>query len=142
MTEIVPTWFPASVRHLWEVEFIRYLAAGGINTITTYIVYLLILPLMHHQIAYGLTYVAGITTGYALNARLVFRQPLRWRKAVQFAIVFVIQYVLAAIFLEVFIALAMSRELAGLVSIAPTVPITFLISQWILKPKAAVADAK
>lgn len=130
----------AFIRRVWETEFVRYLAAGGVNTAITYIAYLLILPFMHHQIAYALTYVAGVFSGYALNARLVFRQPLQWRKALQFPIVFIVQYVLAALFLELFVGLGMSRELAGLVSIAPTVPITFLLSRWVLKPRSAPAE--
>lgn len=123
------------IARVWGIEFVRYLAAGGINTAITYVGYLLLLPVMHHQVAYALTYVLGVFTSYALNARLVFRQPLRWRGALQFPLVFVVQYVLAALFLELFIALGMSAGLAGLVSIAPTVPITFVLSRWIIKPK-------
>lgn len=127
------------VKRLWDQEFVRYLAMGGVNTAITYVAYLLILPFMNYQVAYGLTYVMGVFTSYALNARFVFRQPLDWRKALQFPIVFIVQYVLAALFLELFVRLGMSAELAGLVSIAPTVPITFLISRFLLKPKEKAA---
>lgn len=123
------------IARVWAIEFVRYLAAGGINTIATYIAYLWLLPLMHHQAAYALTYVLGIFTSYALNARLVFHQPLRWRGALQFPLVFIVQYGLAALFLELFVAFGMSAGLAGLVNIAPTVPITFLLSRWIIKPR-------
>ncbi len=122
------------IRQLWQVEFVRYVLAGGINTAITYAAYLLILPFIHRQVAYLLTYILGIVLSYALNTRLVFRQPLRWRSAVQFPAVSLLQYIVSALFLELFVALGMSAGLAGLVSILPTIPITFVISRWIIKP--------
>lgn len=121
------------IHEVWEVEFVRYVLSGGINTALTYAAYLLILPFIHYQLAYLLTYLLGIVLGYAFNTLLVFRQPLRWRSAVQFPMVSLVQYVISALFLELFIALGMSAGLAGLVSIIPTIPITFVISRWIIK---------
>jgi len=124
-------------RRIWHAEIARYLIAGAINTSLTYAAYLLLLPWIPYQAAYGLTYALGLVIGYALNAQLVFGQPLRWRSALQFPAVSLVQYGLAALSLEVLIALGMSTGLAGLLSIVPTLPVTFVISRWIIKPKSA-----
>lgn len=117
-------------------EFVRYVLAGGVSTVVTYGAYLLLLPLMNYQVAYGLTYVAGIFLGYWLNAHFVFRQPLQWRKAIQFPIVYVVQYGLTVFFLFLMVeVLQLSEQIAPAFAITPTVPFTFLLTRYLLKPK-------
>ena len=68
--------------------FIKYTGAGVVNTCVNYAVYMLALGLHAHYLAAGaLGHIAGVTSGYLLNTRYVFRQKKRWQSAARFAVV-------------------------------------------------------
>jgi len=119
-------------------EFIRYIIAGGVNTVLGYIAYLLLLPLIAYTTAYTVTYIGGIVLAYYLNSHFVFRQPLHWKKAFQFPLVYIVQY-LAGIFLLFVLVerLHISDVIAPALVIICTVPLTFILSRLIIKGGAA-----
>jgi putative flippase GtrA len=120
----------------WEREFIRYLAVGAFNTGLGQLGYWLLLPFMAYEWAFTITYVLGIVLSYVLNALIVFRQPLSWRKLVQFPIVYAVQWAAGLVFLAIAIRLlGISETIAPLLWIALSVPLTFAISRLILRPK-------
>ena len=49
---------PWSMRFI-EREPVRFVLAGGLNSVTTYAAYLLLLPLIGYAIAYSVTYAAA-----------------------------------------------------------------------------------
>ena len=114
-------------------EFIRFILAGGANTVATYALYLLLLAVFPYPTAYTVSYAVGIALAYYLNSLFVFRQPLQWKKTFTFPLVYVIQYCvgIALLFLlvEVF---HVSAAIAPLLVIACTVPLTFVLSRRVL----------
>jgi putative flippase GtrA len=117
-------------------EFVRYVAVGIGNTLLTYILFIIGVRLMPYQWAYTLVYILGIVTSYVLQSLLVFRQPLNWRKAIQYPAVYVIQYFLGLLFLAILVELLhIPPEIASLVNLMLTIPITFLLSKKIINPK-------
>jgi putative flippase GtrA len=117
-----------------EREPVRYVFAGGLNTAATYAVYLLLLPLIGYAIAYSASYVAGIFFAYFLSARFVFRRPLKWRHAVQYPLVYVLQYGLGITLTVALVEGAhVYAEFAPMLVIALSFPLTFLLSRWIIK---------
>src|SRR5262245_8344915 len=78
----------------FEYESIRFIIAGGVNTLVTYLAYLLLLPFLGYALAYTVTYIAGIFLAYYLSARFVFCRPLQWRHAIQYPLVYLLQYAL------------------------------------------------
>ncbi len=124
-------------------EFVRYVIAGGVNTVVTYLAYLLLLPVMAYAAAYTITYLAGIALAYYLNARFVFRQPLRLKAAVQFPLVYVVQYVAGILLLSFFVeTLRLSAAIAPAFVIAVTVPVTFILSRVIIKGRTEKKTAE
>jgi putative flippase GtrA len=118
-------------------EFVRYVIVGGANTVITYLAYLALLPVMSYPLAYSLTYAAGIVIAYVLNARFVFRQPLRWRSALSFPLVYVMQYLAGIALLAVLVeTLHVGADIAPALVIAITVPLTFVLSRLIIKGRA------
>jgi putative flippase GtrA len=118
----------------FEREPVRYLLAGGLNTVTTYAAYLVLLPLTGYAIAYSMTYVAGIFFGYYLSARLVFRRPLQWRHAIQYPLVYVLQYGLGITLTTALIeGLHFHAEYVPALVIVITLPFTFWLARWIIK---------
>ncbi len=119
-------------------EFSRFLLVGGVNTIWSYLLYAALQVVLPYQIAYTVAYVASVVVAYYLNARFVFRSPLSWGKALRFPTVYVAQYIMgvAALYLLVEL-LAVHQLFAPFLVVAATVPVTFLLSRFILKRPAA-----
>jgi putative flippase GtrA len=117
-------------------EFIRYVAVGIANTLLTYGLFVIAVRLMPYQWAYTVVYVLGIATSYIMQSLLVFRQPLNWRKAIQYPAVYVIQYFLGLLFLTLLVEfLHIAPEISALLNLMLTIPLTFLLSKKIIKPK-------
>ena len=117
-----------------KAEVLRFLVAGAVNTGVGYLVYLALLLVVPYAVAYSLSYAFGIVLSYALNTWFVFRQPWDWRKLAAFPLVYALQYLvgLATLTLLVEAGLA-SRELAPLVVIAITVPLTYFASRFVIR---------
>lgn len=112
------------------MQFLRFLVTGGINTALTYGLYLLLLPLLGYLPAYSVAYVVGILLSYWLNSVFVFRQPMNWRSLARFPLVYVVQYLLTAALLWLFVdRLGVDQRIALLAAIAVTVPVTFLAAR-------------
>ncbi len=123
-------------------EFFRFLIVGGTNTVITYGLYLLLLLIMPYSAAYSIEYLAGITISYYLNSRFVFHQPLQWKKAFQFPLVYVVQYIAGIVILSLSVEiLHISTEIAPLLVLALTVPMTFVLSRLIIKGRHPVTPA-
>ena len=115
-------------------EVLRFLVAGGANTLVAYAVYLVLLHFMRYELAYAVGYVVGIATAYVLNTAFVFRQPMRAQSATRFPLVYVAQFAISLVILRAAVESAgIPRWLALAVSIAVTLPITFFLSRWIIR---------
>ncbi|MDZ4762917.1 MAG: GtrA family protein [Chloroflexota bacterium] len=125
------------VRTLWAREIVRYLVGGGVNTVFTHLVYLLLLLMATWQVANTISYIIGIFTAYFINARYVFRQPLNWRKAVQFPLMYLFQYAITMALSSLLIdGLHIHVAIAPIIVTFITIPITFLATRLLLKPKS------
>jgi putative flippase GtrA len=114
-------------------QFLRFIAAGVVNAIVTYPLYLGLLVVVGYQAAYAIAYVVGIVLSYVVNARFVFHAPLRLADFLRFPLVYVVQYVLGAAGLWLLVDLfGIRKEWALAVVIAFTVPIVFALSRWVL----------
>lgn len=112
---------------------VRYLIAGGINTLATYLLYLAVLAVAPYPLAYSLSYGAGIILSFILNSRFVFRVPLHWRRLLQYPVVYVVQYALGYAVLYAAIDLAGMKPWLGPVAVvAVTVPVSFVLTRWVL----------
>jgi putative flippase GtrA len=123
-------------------EFLRYLIVGGTNTAITYGLYLLLLLVMPYSAAYTVEYLLGIAISYYLNSRFVFHQPLHWKKAFQFPLVYIVQYMSGIALLSLSVeVLHINAEIAPLLVIAFTIPLTFVLSRLIIKGRQPVSPA-
>lgn len=118
-------------------EYVVFLACGAANTLITYGFYALFLSFLSYKISYSLAYVGGIVISYYLNSRLVFKEPLSLSKLLQYPLVYVVQYLLGIIVLYISIDLFhISKWLAPLLVIAISLPVTYLVSKFIIKGPA------
>ncbi len=114
-------------------EFLRYLVMGGTNTIVAYAIYLLLLQWMRYEIAYSIGYAVGIVMAYALSAVFVFRQPMRKRSAMRFPLVYLAQFLISLGLLRLAVeVIHIPQWLALGFAVVLTIPVTFLLSRWVL----------
>jgi putative flippase GtrA len=89
---------------------------------------------MSYKLAYTLTYLIGIYFSYYLNCRLVFREAAQWSSAIKYPLVYAVQYILGFMLLYGLVDFwNLSESIAPLIVIAATVPVTFMLSRWVIK---------
>ena len=118
-------------------EALRFLLAGALNTGVTYLIYLLALQVLPYRAAYTLAYALGIVLGYALTTWFVFRAPWSWKRMLAYPMVYLLQYGLGVLFLTVLVERQwVGKELAPLIVVVVTLPVTFIASRLLIKGKS------
>lgn len=114
------------------------MVVGGINTVISYGLYLLLLELISYWLAYTFSYAVGIVISYTLNTRFVFHARWNWRRLAAYPLVYAVQYVLGLLILSILIeGMGISEKIAPLVVIVISIPLTFLASRRIIRGRNA-----
>lgn len=115
-------------------DLIKFVIGGSINTAFTYCLYLGLQVILDYQIAYAIAFAIGIVFSYWFNAAIVFKTPVTWKGFFSFPLVYLLQYLMSAGLLSVFVEqFNLPKNIAPLVVIAVTVPITFVLTRWLLR---------
>lgn len=118
---------------IFDKRFIGFIAFGGLNTVVTYAVYLLLTGVMHYQWAYLIAYVAGIALAYMFNLRLVFRARSSIGKVILYPVIYPVQYAFGAGLMDLLVrVLDFSRIWAPLLVVALLMPVSFLTNKALL----------
>ncbi|MCD1259516.1 GtrA family protein [Paenibacillus athensensis] len=115
-------------------EFAKFVAVGLLNTLLTYLIYLLLDHWVNYTMAYAVGYSAGIVFSYFMNTFFVFKSKPSIKKGMQFPLVYGVQFILSEVILYICInRLGLNAKLAPLLVIILTIPVTFLLSKLIIK---------
>jgi len=114
-------------------QFFRFLAGGVANTTLTYALFVTLGLLMPPLAAYTISYVAGIGLSYLINTLFVFRTRASLRSALQFPGVYLVQYCLGLAILALLTRLGIDSRLAMVVVIAVNIPVTFVLTRYVLQ---------
>lgn len=117
-------------------EIFKFVLVGGINTLNYYLVYLLLLKVI--EVPYLLSHITGFLfsfiISYYLNCYFVYRVKPTWRKFVSFPLTQVVNMGMQTFLLWLFVDIYhWSAVYAPLVGLVVTIPITFILSKYILK---------
>lgn len=116
------------------MEFVRFTVCGVVNTGVTFIIYVCLLWFVPYAAAYSISYVVGIFISYWLNAKFVFEEPLSIVRALQYPLVYLVQYLLGLGLLFLLIEVTeVSEIVAPLLVVVLTLPITFLLSRYLIR---------
>jgi putative flippase GtrA len=114
-------------------EGIRFLLFGALNTVATYLVYCLLVFVLHPQIAYAIVFALGIALAYVGNSRFVFRRALDWKIASVYPFVYLAQYALTALLIYLFgFWLDLGPRLALALALVITTPVSFILNRMML----------
>ena len=119
-----------------HAEILKFIIVGGINTLNYYVVYLLLLKLLHieYMISHITGFLVAVVISYYLNCYFVYRVKPTWRKFISFPITQIVNVSLQTVLLYVFVSwLNLPAEIAPFAVLIITIPITFILSKWILK---------
>lgn len=119
-----------------HAEILKFIIVGGINTLNYYVVYLLLLKLLHieYMISHITGFIVAFVISYYLNCYFVYRVKPTWRKFISFPITQLVNVSLQTVLLYVFVSwLNLPAEIAPFAGLVITIPITFVLSKWILK---------
>lgn len=119
-----------------HAEILKFIIVGGINTLNYYVVYLLLLKLLHieYMISHITGFIVAFVISYYLNCYFVYRVKPTWRKFISFPITQIVNVSLQKVLLYVFVSwLNLPAEIAPFAGLIITIPITFVLSKWILK---------
>ncbi|MCL7608354.1 flippase GtxA [Staphylococcus aureus] len=119
-----------------HAEILKFIIVGGINTLNYYVVYLLLLKLLHieYMISHITGFLVAFVISYYLNCYFVYRVKPTWRKFISFPITQIVNVSLQTVLLYVFVSwLNLPAEIAPFAGSIITIPITFILSKWILK---------
>lgn len=119
-----------------HAEILKFIIVGGINTSNYYVVYLLLLKLLHieYMISHITGFLVAFVISYYLNCYFVYRVKPTWRKFISFPITQIVNVSLQTVLLYVFVSwLNLPAEIAPFAGLVITIPITFVLSKWILK---------
>lgn len=125
-----------------HAEILKFIIVGGINTLNYYVVYLLLLKLLHieYMISHITGFIVAFVISYYLNCYFVYRVKPTWRKFISFPITQIVNVSLQTVLLYVFVSwLNLPAEIAPFAGLIITIPITFILSKWILKIVIKVA---
>lgn len=115
-------------------EFGRYVFFGGLNTVLTYVIYLVCLRFITYRMAYTVTFACGICISYFFNAQFVFKKELRITKALQFFIVYLVQYFVGLGLLYMLVEMIhLSKLVAPLLLVFLIVPTNYGLNRRVLK---------
>lgn len=118
---------------LFEIRLFRFAVSGGMNTIATFLLYLILVGFTDYHIAFTISFVVGIAIAYTLNSRYVFDVGFSWRSLSRYPAVYLIQYGLGLLLLSVEVGcLGFDKRLAPLINVVVLLPLTFLLNKWFL----------
>lgn len=112
-------------RRLWSIQFVRFLAVGGINTLFGYGVFALFIWLgLQKEWAALLGQVFGALFNFRTTGTIVFNSK-DWRLVFRFFAVYVATYFLNIALLNLFAYYGVGSYVAGAIIILPVAVLTF-----------------
>jgi len=117
-------------------EIIKFIIVGGMNTLNYYIVYLILLKLidLNYLVSHVSGFMVSFIISYYLNCHFVYKVKPTWRKFIQFPLTQVVNMGMQTLLLYIFVQwLHISSVIAPFAGLIITIPITFVLSKYILK---------
>ena len=116
----------------------RFVGAGTVNTILTFLLYEGLILVVSYPVAYTLSYLVGLALTATIGAKVVFQVPLTLKAASSFAAVYGASYLVGLGLLHLLVSCAsIAAWLAPVFVLIVTVPLAFCGSRFAASWSAA-----
>ncbi|EGQ1624737.1 GtrA family protein [Staphylococcus pseudintermedius] len=119
-------------------EIFRFILVGGVNTLNYYIVYLILLRLfdVHYLISHIVGFIFSFVVSFYLNCYFVYKVRPTLKKFLAFPLTQVVNMGTQTLLIFIFVDLMhFNAALAPFVGLIVTIPITYILSKFILKDR-------
>ncbi|EGQ3407736.1 GtrA family protein [Staphylococcus pseudintermedius] len=119
-------------------EIFRFVLVGGVNTLNYYIVYLILLRLfdVHYLISHIVGFIFSFVVSFYLNCYFVYKVRPTLKKFLAFPLTQVVNMGTQTLLIFIFGDLMhFNAALAPFVGLIVTIPITYILSKFILKDR-------
>lgn len=116
-----------------KTEPLRFLFMGGVNTLFSYLVYLIALLAASPKAAYTISFIAGVLTSYLLHLKITFRTTHSRQKIILYPLIYIAQYFIGLLILTISITAGFAKELAPIFVIIVNVPLSFFVGRFVLR---------
>lgn len=114
-------------------KILKFIGVGGVNTILSYCLYVLLALFLDYKISYALAFIFGIAISYVLSTRYVFEAKGTLKKILFFPFIYLVQYFLGLLVLhEIVEVYNVNKYLAPVLVIIILFPVTYIMSKKIL----------
>ncbi|MGW7548228.1 GtrA family protein [Streptomyces sp. NPDC054770] len=121
-------------------QIITFALVGVVNTATYYGLYLLFLMYLPYLAAHIIAFMLSMIGSFFLNARFTYRTRPTWRKFLLFPLTNATNFVITTVGVYVIVdMLHVGSEFAPLMASAAAIPVTFVVSRWVMLPKVEAA---
>ncbi|KOV65777.1 GtrA family protein [Streptomyces sp. MMG1121] len=118
-------------------QIITFAVVGVLNTATYYCLYLLFLIWLPYLAAHVLAFSLSMIGSFFLNARFTYRIRPTWRKFALFPLTNVTNFLITTLGVYVIVdVLHAGSRFAPLLASAAAIPVTFVVSRWVMLPKS------
>ena len=117
-------------------EVIKFVIVGGMNNLNYYIVYLCLLKLleMNYLVSHISGFIISFVISYYLNCYFVYKVTPTWSKFLKFPLTQVVNMGMQTLLLYIFVQwFGISSVIAPFAGLIITIPITFVLSKYILR---------
>ena len=114
-------------------ELFRFVCVGGVATLLQYILYVVLLQWLNHNIANTLAYLMSFVFNFWASTVFTSKVKANAKKGIGFAFSHLVNYALQMGCLNLFIYLDVPQQIAPLPMFAVCVPVNFLLVRFFLK---------
>ncbi|MER6333398.1 GtrA family protein [Streptomyces sp. NPDC001034] len=123
-------------------QIVTFAVVGVLNTAVYYGLYLLFLDRLPYLAAHILAFALSMVGSFFLNARFTYRIRPTWRKFLLFPLTNAANFLITTVGVYVIVdVLHAGSRFAPLIASAAAIPITFVVSRWIMLPGASLRVA-
>ena len=118
-------------------QALRFALVGVVNTAVYYALYLVVRVPLGYLAAHFVALVVAMVVSFLLNARFTYHVRPTWRRFLLFPLGNLASYGTLTAGVVLLVALGVSETTAPLLAAAGAIPVTFLLTRWLLVGRPA-----
>ncbi|MGC1181629.1 GtrA family protein [Legionella sp.] len=120
------------IRPAVKKQMFGFAITGMLSTLIMFVLYVILYKFISYQYAYLIAYSGSVIALYFMNT-LVFEGHGSLQTLLGFPLIYLLQYVLGAAFLEMMVVFGFSITFAPLVVVIVLLPLTFLLNRIVFQ---------